>query len=306
MRKGSLALVCLLLCAAAYPQDATVKELKEAAAKKMEKDAADTLPALWKTGGLFTLNLSQGTLSNWQGGGDKSSFSATGFFNVHAYYRNKKSYWDNTFDLGYGYVNTTSLGSRKSDDRMDLLSKYGYDYAPKLSVGALFNFRSQFTPGFEYEKAPNGAQLRTKTSNFMAPAYILLSLGMNYKPASYFSVFGSPLTQRWVIVQDNYLSAKGGYGVDPGRKSRSELGAFLSAEFNKEIATNVVLKSRIDLFSNYRKKPQNIDVYWTNVISMKVNRFLSANVAVDLLYDDDAIARWQVRQLLGIGFSTKF
>jgi hypothetical protein len=145
-----------------------------------------------------------------------------------------------------------------------------------------------------------------KTSNFLAPAYVLLSLGVNYKPTPYFSVFISPLTQRWILVNDNYLSSIGAYGVDPGKKSRNEFGAFLSADFNKEIAKNVFLKSRLDLFSNYKNEPGNIDVYWTNVIAMKVNRFLSANIAVDLLYDDDAIARWQVRQLLGVGFSAKF
>ncbi|MBE7171015.1 MAG: DUF3078 domain-containing protein [Williamsia sp.] len=300
-------LMGMLLCLAARTQDATVKELKEAASKQIKKDAADTIPARWKKGGLITFNLAQGALSNWQGGGDKSTFSVVSYLNLYAYYKKDRHSWDNTLDLGYGVINTTSLGTRKSDDRIDLVSKYGYTLHKKLSMAGLFNFRSQFSPGFEYEaKNASGAQPRTKTSTFLAPAYVLLSLGFNYKPADFVSVFVSPITQRWVIVQDNFLSSKGAYGVDTGKKSRNELGAFLSADFNKEIAKNVVYKSRLDLFSNYKSKPQNVDVYWTNVFALKVNRFLSANITLDLLYDDDAIARWQLRQLLGVGFSAKF
>src|SRR5690348_18203115 len=51
-------------------------------------------------------------------------------------FRSKKERysWDNTLDLNYGLVNTTSLGTRKNDDRIDLLSKVGYEIAPKLSL----------------------------------------------------------------------------------------------------------------------------------------------------------------------------
>lgn len=307
MKQLIFCLTGMVICLTAHTQDATVKELKEASAKEIKKDPADTIPALWKKGGLFTFNLSQGSLSNWQGGGDKSTFSGVSFLNLFAYYKKDRHTWDNALDLGYGIINTTSLGTRKSDDRIDLVSKYGYTLHKKLSVAGLFNFRTQFSPGFEYPtKNAGGMQSRTKTSNFLAPAYILLSLGLSYKSADYFSVFFSPLTQRWVIVQDQYLSSRGAYGVIPGKKSRNELGAFLSADFNKEIAKNVVYKSRLDLFSNYKKDPQNVDIYWTNVFALKVNRFLSTNITLDLLYDDDAIARWQIRQLLGVGFSAKF
>lgn len=305
MKKIILSAITLATLIAATAQDATVKQLKEASDKKINKDPNDTIPALWKKGGLFTLNLAQGSLSNWQGGGDKSSFSAVAFANLFAYYKNGKHAWDNTLDLGYGYVSTTSLGTRKSDDRIDLLSKYGYDIGKKWYLSTLFNFRTQFSPGYAYTDA-SGTQVKTLTSDLLAPAYVLLSLGMDYKPTDYFSVFISPVTERWTIVTDDTLSAKGAFGVTPGKKSFNELGAFLSANFNKEIMTNVTYKTRLDLFSNYKKDPQNVDLYWTNVIAMKVNKFLSANLALDFLYDNDAIGRIQIRQLLGVGFSAKF
>lgn len=293
---------CLLITA--FAQDKTVKELQDETNKSFAEDTAHK--SGWKTGGLFTLNVAQGSLSNWQGGGDKSSFSAVSFLNVFAVLREGKHLWNNTLDLGYGYINTTSLGTRKSDDRIDLLSKYGYQIGEKWYATALFNFRTQFTSGYAYDKDANGAELKTLTSKFLAPAYVLLSLGAEYRPNSAFSLFLSPLTERWIIVSDDALSAIGAYGVDPGKKSKNELGAFLSAQFNKEIMKNVTFKSRFDAFSNYKENPGNVDIFWTNVLAMKVNKFLSANIAVDFLYDDDAIARLQVRQILGVGFSAKF
>lgn len=286
-------------------QDATVSTLKsDVRSRQIAEDTS--FKQGWKKGGLFTLNLAQGSLSNWQGGGDKSSFSAVAFLNLFARFKEGRHAWDNTLDIGYGYINTTSLGNRKSDDRLDLLSKYGYDIGKKWYLTTLFNFRTQFADGFNYEKDAGGAEVKSKTSTFMAPAYVVASVGFDYKPNDHFSVFISPLTERWIIVNDDMLSALGAYGVDPGKKSKNELGAFLSAEFNKDILKNVNYKSRFDAFSNYKSNPQNIDIFWTNVFSMKVNKFLSANIAIDLLYDDDAIAKLQLRQLLGIGFSAKF
>ena len=302
----------ILICATAFvafvavAQDKTVKDLQSQAGKGITKDPADTIPKVWKTGGIFTLNVGQGSLSHWVGGGDKFSLSVISFLNVYAFYKKGKHIWDNNLDLGYGLVKTTSLGERKSDDRIDLLSKYGYEIAPKWYLGALFNFRTQFANGYTYSKDSLNRDVKTLSSASFAPAYVLLSLGIDYRPVDYFSIFISPITERWVIVSNDSLSAAGAYGVDPGKKSSNELGAFLSAKFNKEIAKNIVYTSRLDLFSNYKKKPQNVDLYFTNVLAMKVNKYISANIALDLLYDDDAIKHLQVRQLLGIGMTAKF
>ena len=292
------------LSVSALAQDNTIKSLQEDSNKKFEDDT--THKKGWKTGGLFTLNIAQGALSNWQSGGEKNSFSAVGFLNLFAILKEGKNLWTNTLDLGYGYIHTTSLGSRKSDDRIDLISKYGYQVSKKWYAGALFNFRSQFTDGFTYDKDANGAEVKTLTSKFMAPAYILVSPGFDYKPSSSFSLFLSPLTERWIIVDDDLLSATGAYGVEPGKRSKNELGAFLSATLNKNVMENITYKSRFDAFSNYKDKPGNVDIYWTNVLAMKVNKFISANISIDLLYDDNAVARLQLRQLLGIGLSAKF
>ena len=295
---------CIFIYTAA--QDKTIQNLKSDAGKTIAKNPADTIPKIWKKGGLFTLNIAEGSLNNWVGGGDKFSFSAVAFLNLYAFYKKGKHSWDNNLDLGYGFVNTTSLGQRKSDDRIDLLSKYGYEIVNHWYASALFNFRTQFANGYAYSKDNAGNEIKTLTSASFAPAYVLLGLGIDYKPTDYFSVFISPLTERWVIVSNDVLSAAGAFGVDPGKDVKNELGAFFSANFHKEIAKNIIYITRLDLFSNYKHDPQNLDLFWTNVLALKVNNVISANINLDLLYDDDAIARLQVRQLLGIGLSAKF
>ena len=236
----------------ASAQDETVKELKKASEKGIKKDPNDTLAKTWKKGGLYGINVSQGSLSNWAAGGDDFSLSLNSVLSLFAFYKKDKHSWDNTFDFNLGYVKTTSLGSRKNDDRIDLLSKYGYALNSKLNVAGLFNFRSQLFKGYTYD----GDGAKTLSSSFLSPAYILVSPGLDCKPNADLSIFVSPITARWTIVKDDTLSAKGLYGVDPGKHSNAEFGAFASVNYLKEFNKNITYKSRLDLFSNYRRKPK--------------------------------------------------
>lgn len=300
---------CLLLLTQSYSQDETVKKLKGDSEKKITKDASDTTVKTWKKGGLYSLNISQGSLNNWAAGGDNFSLSVNSLLSLYAFYKKDKHSWDNTFDFNLGYVNTTSLGSRKNDDRFDLLSKYGYALNPKLNLAGLFNLRSQFFKGYTFEN-----DIKSLSSNFMAPGYLLLSLGLDYKPTKNLSIFLSPTTARWVIVRDTALSNKGAYGVTPGKKSNLEFGAFATINYLKDISKNITYKGRIDLFSNYRRNPQNIDLFMSNALNVKLSKILSATWGVDLIYDDDvrlfgpdqSSPALQVKSIVGIGLLVKF
>ena len=293
----------------AFTQDETVKKLSADAARIVKKDAADTAQQVWKKGGLYNINLSQSSLSNWAAGGDEFALSINSLLNLFAFYKKDKHSWDNTFDFNFGYVKTTSLGSRKNDDRIDLLSKYGRAVSSKWNVAGLVNFRTQLLKGYNY---PDNQKVLT--SNFLAPAYILTSIGMDYKPNANFSLFLSPVTARWIIVKDDSLSAKGLYGVTPGEKSKSEFGAFISANYLKEFSKSLSYKGRLDLFSNYKNNPQNIDVFMTNVLAAKLSRVLSASWNVDIIYDDDVrlfgdngtSAGTQIKSIVGLGLQVSF
>ena len=308
MRKITL-LLLLLTPFFIFSQDATVKKLKESSQLSIKKDPADTTLKTWKKGGFYGINLSQGSLDNWAAGGDDFSLSINSILSLFAFYKKDRHSWDNTLDFNVGYVRTTSLGSRKNDDRIDILSKYGYALTSKLNLAGLINFRSQLFKGYTYKD-----DVRTFASAFLSPAYILVSPGFDWKPNANFSWFISPATVRFIIVKDDTLSAKGLYGVDPGKHSETEIGAFTSLNYLKEFNKIVSYKGRLDLFSNYQENPQNIDVYFTNILNVKLSKVLSATWSVDMIYDDDVRlfgptgkgARMQLKSLVGIGLLVKF
>ena len=301
----------LLASVYCYSQDQTVKDLKNEASKSITKDPKDTIQKKWKLGGLFSLNINEGSLSNWSAGGDKFSFSLNAYLNVYAFYKKNKSSWDNNLDLAYGIVNTTSLGSRKASDRIDFLTKYGYALSPKWNVSALFNLRTQFAKGYAYSKTAAGLDTSSVISRSFSPAYLILSLGFDYKPTADLSIFISPLTERWVIVTDNLIAPL--FGIDPGKRSKNELGAFASVNYLKKLGSSFTYKTRLDLFSNYKQEPQNIDIFWSNVVTAKITKYINFSFNLDMIYDDDThnvnpakgpAPQWL--QLMGIGFAYNF
>jgi len=243
---------------------------------------ADTTK-IWDTGLQGSLTFNQVSLTNWAAGGD-NSLALSSFINIHANRKKNRSTWENSLNMAYGMTKIGNEKLRKSDDKIEFSSKYGYQLSPtsdKLSYSSSLTFRSQFANGFDF---PNDS---VKISKFLAPGYFLISTGLDYKPAPYFSIFFSPLTGKITVVSDDDLAAIGAFGVDPGENSRGEFGSFLKLHFNKEIFTNVNLESKIDLFSNYADNPGDIDVNWETAIVMKINEFLSANFLTHLIYDKD-------------------
>ena len=190
--------------------------------------------------------------------------------------------------------------------------------------------------------------IKKKELIFHGSGILSISPGMDWHPEKYFSVFFSPVSVRMVIVTndpksyyypDGVIPAGGFetplsvlYGVDPEREIRTEFGGFLTVNFSKEIFKNVAYKTRLDLYSNFLEvthftvigadeiqttkssaKPQNIDVIWTNLIAMKINKYLTATYNFDLIYDDDVrqfgangdSPGTQIRSLLSVGLALK-
>lgn len=264
---------------------------------------------LWSTEGNITLNFSQVSLSNWAAGG-KSSMSGVGIINYKANYKKEKLSWDNSFDFRYGFLKEEDVDSRKSDDKIDISSKLGVQAKGNWNYSGLLNFKSQFATGYNYAD-----DTKTTISKFLAPAYITLAVGMDYKTDN-FSALLAPISGKFTIVTDDVLSNAGAFGVDPGDTFRGEFGATVKFEYTAEIMKNVTFDTKLDLFSNYMDKPQNIDVDWTGKVNMKVNDYLSANLVVQMIYDDDidildqdtgtSGPKLQVMEMFGAGLTLKF
>jgi len=276
---------------------------------------ADTTQG-WHKSGVCSLNMSQANFTNWAAGG-QNSLALNGLVNLGANYRMGKSAWDNALIIGYGKMvqKGNDLGWMKTDDRIDFQSKYGRKATEKWFYSGLMSFKTQMDNGYNYPDTDN------KISGLLSPAYLLFSLGMDYKPNPNFSVFLSPLTSKNTIVMDDDLSMAGAFGVEPGKNFRPELGAYANIAYKKdEIVKNVNFMTKLDLFTNYLKNPQNIDISWEALLVLKVNEFISATVNTLLLYDDDILIkidegsegepvlgkRAQFKEVIGVGFTYKF
>ena len=324
-------ILCIILYAMAVSgiaQDITkedAEKLKEEAAK-LKTAAADSLKP-WKLGGVISINGQQVSLTNWSAGGN-NSISVGGLVNVFARYKKGKAAWDNRLELGYGVIKQgNNKNWWKNDDKIQITSKFGREASKYWYYSALVDFRTQFADGFNY---PNDS---VAISKFMAPGYGLASVGMDYKLNDHFSAFISPITGKFTFVNDHKLASVGAFGVQKDIRNeldstqflqkhkthREEFGAYVKVQYQAKLMENITFQTVLELFSNYLHNPGNIDVNWTTLTTFKVNKFFSATLSTQLIYDDDIhVVRnagknegttgpdIQFKQVLGVGFNYKF
>jgi len=248
------------------------------------------------------------SLSNWAAGGE-NSLATNAILNLFANYKKENIIWETKLEMSYGLQKQGDQSVRKSDDKFYLSSTYGKKAFKKWYYTAAFSFKTQFANGYNY---PDDVNIISKA---FAPAYLLVSLGLEYKPSDFFLLNISPVSGRLTIVSSDKLSAIGAFGVKPGDKTNTEFGGSVAINFRKEIAKNIELKSKLELFSSYENNPGNIDIDWEVFINMKVNSLITTTFTTHLIYDDDinitdkngAIGpRTQFKELFGLGITYKF
>ena len=286
---------------------------------------------LWKKALIGTINFGQSTFTNWATGGENSLSVATSF-TAFANYKNKNISFDNTIDVAYGMLQNGRTALRKNEDKIDISSKLGrHAFYKNWFYSTLINFKSQFANGYNY---PDDSVV---VSHFMAPGYVLGSVGLDYKPNDHFSFFISPLTSKTIIVNDQQLANEGAFGVAKAMYDTVKgvytiikegqkidylfLGRYLRMIFKIDIHKNINIATKLELFSNYLKDPQNIVVNWESLIRLKVSKYLSTNISTNLIYDNTIPVpvkqeingvivtrtgpRLQFKEVLAIGFSYK-
>lgn len=252
----------------------------------------NTTKSSWEIGGTSRLNFSQVSLTNWAAGG-QNSISLNSLASFHAYKSKGNGRWENFLEIGYGIVKLDQQSWIKTDDRIDFTSKYGHKASQKWNYAALLNFKTQMTDGYNY---PNDS---LKISSFFSPAYFLESFGMEYIAISHFSAYISPVTLKATIVGNQDLANMGAFGVEAaerdlqgniirkGENIRTEFGGYLRLYYDNNIFQNIGLKTKLELFSNYLDNPQNVDINWEVLLSLKVNKYISASLSTQLIYDHD-------------------
>ncbi|HQQ95049.1 MAG TPA: DUF3078 domain-containing protein [Bacteroidia bacterium] len=300
--------------------------------------AQDSAPkdTSWKTTGLFGLNFAQTQLSNWAGGG-QNNIAINSIVNYQAIYQKEHNTWESKLDAQFGVIRTgESAVFKKNLDQLLFLTKYNHvGFSKHWFYAAQADYRTQFAPGYIYK---NDSIVGRATSDINSPGYIQALIGLDYKPVNYFSMTFSPLAGKITIVDRQYLADEGAYGVkkaekDPvtgnvikhGEKIRFEVGGRIVVKFKKEIVKNVTLDSYLDLFSNYQNHPENIDVVFNNLLSVKLAKYFSLTILSQMLYDNDIITikdvdndgkfdspgdvfgpRLQMMNTFALGFSYRF
>ena len=261
----------------------------------------------WKTGKQFGANFSNAGFSNWTAGGQ----NATGFnvfFNTKGEYARDKTTWVNDLQLQYGILDN-GTGVKKSIDRVFFDTKVGRKLSKVWSLVGGLNFQTQFTAGYKYGAT---SDKDVKISNLFAPAFITEYIGLEWKPKPFFNVVFAPGALRQTIVSDDDVREKKNgvlqpaYGVPVGQSLQNDVGIMqVVATFDKDIAKNVNLKLRYQLFVQ-ANKIANMDNRLDAKLAAKINKYFSATFDLILLYDDDQSFEVQQARNLGLGFLYTF
>ncbi|WON92967.1 DUF3078 domain-containing protein [Sphingobacterium sp. Lzh-3] len=266
----------------------------------------------WIIKGENTFLINQSSFSNWAAGG-VNSFSGNLTLNYDFNYKKGKWSWDNKVLAAYGLTFQKESDWRKNDDRLVLNSLLGHQASQYWLYTFFLNFNTQFADGYDYTASP-----KKRISRFLAPAYLSFGPGFAYKRSDNLRFNLSPAAVRFVFVSDTLLSTR--YGLDPSSKSRTEFGASFDAYYKVNLMENISFENILKLYSNYLDKPQNVDIDYTANLFMKVNKFITVNAGVQMIYDDNTAipiikddvevgkrnSALQIRQIVGAGVTYKF
>ena len=287
-----IVIILVILCVASFPTQAqrdrdAIKGAASAANTGIGRDDEKLPDSLtWKKGGDVALNFSQVHLSNWSAGGENSvAFSTTA--NLFANYKKGKVIWENYAFMAYGMIKAGDRKSVKNNDQINFGSRAGYQMAKNWYYTAALLGKSQFTTGYKYSSTDTAY-----ISNFLAPAYLYLSLGLDYKPSDRLYISFAPAMGKATFVRSNIEKVLLSSGmpqdyIDDGKHSRYEFGGGIVVKLNGDyFSKRVTYSSQLELFSNYFDHPENIDIIWDFQFRCALTKYVSAGVRLNMIYFD--------------------
>lgn len=278
-------------------------------------------PNYWKFKTDISYLLSQGAISNWAKGGENNISSVLDVESA-LNYNNKETKVNSstTARLALGLQASGKYdGIRKNLDILEINSKINHKAFGKFDLSGLFQFKSQFLPGYNY---PNDS---VKVSRFFNPATFIFGYGLEYKPDKNTSISFSPISYKGTFVPDTSINQTK-FGIAEDKRSKNELGAYLTIRSKLKLFDKVDMTNKIQLFSNFISKPQNVDVDWEMIATTSLNWFTDLRLNVHLIYDDNTLLpvfedgepvlgtdgnqkkapMVQFKELLGVSFIFKF
>jgi hypothetical protein len=271
-----------------------MKKTEETVSKIQEEK-----PNGWEKKGVATILLNQASFNNWLAGG-QSSISGNAGIKYDLNYKSETWTWDNKLNANYGLTKINGQDLQKTDDRFEVNSLLGKKATGEWYYSFFFNFKTQFDSGFD------PADNTIKISHFFSPAYTQFGPGMLWKKSDNFKINVAPATSKIIVVHKHFTDLGPAFGVKMGESSRYEFGAAVNGYYKFNIMENVSAENILNLYTNYLEDAYNVDVDYTLNIVMKVNKYLTTNFAFQTIYDDNAFAGFQTRQVIGVGVNYGF
>ncbi|MBB5397287.1 MULTISPECIES: DUF3078 domain-containing protein [unclassified Mucilaginibacter] len=263
----------------------------------------------WRKFITFGLNFSQAAFSDNYAAGGVTAVALSSNFIYRVEYNKAPFSYTSELNLLYGKSKNKGQSSRKSNDRIFFDNKVATQLSKHWFFFGSLSFESQFDKGYQYNDA-SGAVLAQPLviSNFMSPGYLTESIGFEYKPTTYFDLRFGTGTARQTFVLDTtiYHNQPANYGVTPGKTIRTDVAFQMVAIFDKDIAKNMHLNTRYDMFIPYGQSLSYVRHRVDAVLAAKVNRLINVSINGTLLFDKNTSSTIQGTEGLALGILYKF
>ena len=152
---------------------------------------AEQTPSPWTCTGVVGLNASATGLVNWAAGGN-NNLNGVAFGKVRLLFAEDNLSWESNLNLEYGlsYIDQKGDALQKSSDVIDFNTKLGWQFHKAWYLTASAGFKSQFAYGRAYDGTDAEDPIISK---FLSPSYTDISVGIDWKPNSIFSLYLSPV-----------------------------------------------------------------------------------------------------------------
>ncbi|HPI08486.1 MAG TPA: DUF3078 domain-containing protein, partial [Saprospiraceae bacterium] len=266
----------------------------------------------WMKGGGMGLDMAGMGFVNPKVGAGGNRFGLGGLATFFANYKAGKVFWNNGFSLQLSTQRlgksspTQKTGFQKNLDIVRLTSRYGY----KLGSDKWFIAADVFAQTLLLKTyasnylSPIDANDKV-VAKFLSPVQITFSPGIDYKPNPHLSLFYSPCGLQSIYVADDSIAARGIHGNEVTRNDEGRITAYKKSFFGvgsefKAAYNNKYYKDRLSvttglrLFSNYLDHPENVDVLFTNNLSLVIFKGLSLDLLGEYFYDNDVLVQKDV------------
>ncbi len=265
--------------------------------------ALDT--SCWRKTGLVSLTFNQSAFNKEWSGGGIGNMTANVLVNYDFNYQKGVHIWDSKVIAEYGVAKENDASSFvKNNDRLELNSLVGKKTSEFWYHSSYVNLKTQMS------KSEDGQR------HFLSPAYIQFGFGTLWKKSENLHVNMAPLASKTTLVNGRYTATEnpeafdtaGGYfGVGANKTTRFELGASVRGYYKTTLMKNVTMENTLGLYTNYLETPENIDLDYTMNLVLVANKYISANIVFQAIYDDNANSNgFQIREAFGLGLRTTF